>query len=486
MSELQKKENPLLKHKKILGISFFLIIYSIIITGSTYAFMNFNANSVAGEGQGGCFQVSYTGQEITAGDFLSTDNYLESANTTVTLSKASTCKIYTEANIYLHTNSTTTAPIDTTPAMKYKLITDDSVEYSGVVKKSCDVLLAKVPITDTAKTYTLYLWVDYEVSNGEYNDSTYSGYIYAESYQTSTIENQDALPDSEKCPSSTKYVGFSYIGREQVYTIPQTGTYKLETWGAQGGSATYDGIEYRGGAGGYATGTKSFSKGEKIYIYIGEEGGSAVGNASTSTNNGKTGYNGGGYGNVYLNNSAGGGGGGATHIAKVTGLLKNLSSNTSSILLVAGAGGGGRSHKSQPDYSGLGGVGGGTTGGAGRNSTDTCYNIGLGGSQTAVGGHQICSTNGKDYGGSTPPTEAAFGLGANYTSFRSASYAGGGAGYYGGAAGYHAPGGGGSSYVGGVTNGTTIAGDAAMPTHEGTGNMTGNSGNGYAKITLVE
>lgn len=34
-------------------------------------------------------------------------------------------------------------------------------------------------------------------------------------------------------------------------------------------------------------------------------------------------------------------GGGATHIAKVTGQLKNLSSNLSDILLVSGGGGGG-------------------------------------------------------------------------------------------------------------------------------------------------
>ena len=483
-----KSNNPLSKNKITLTLVFAIFIYSIAIIGSTYAYISISANNNQVSGQGGCFQVSYTGQELNAGNINSTIEFNTSetgtiANTTVTLSKASTCKIYTEANIYLHTNDATTAPIDTTPAMRYKLVTEDNIEYSDIVHKSCDVLLATVPITDTATTYSIYLWIDANMSSGFYDGKSYSGYVYAESMQTSTIENQDALPDSEKCPGDTdKYVGFSYIGREQTYIIPETGTYELETWGAQGGTATYNNVTYEGGNGGYARSVLDLTKGDVIHIYVGEEGGSATGSGSTGSGNGKTGYNGGGYGNFYANNSAGGGGGGATHIATATGLLKNLSSNTSSILVVAGGGGGGRSHKSQPNYSGKGGVGGGTTGGAGRNASEKCYNIGLGGTQQAVGGHQICSSDGREYGGSTPPTEAAFGLGANYTSYRSASYAGGGGGYYGGAAGYHAPGGGGSSYN---VGGNTISGDADMPTYEGTGTKVGNRGNGYAKIKFA-
>ena len=45
-------------------------------------------------------------------------------------------------------------------------------------------------------------------------------------------------------------------------------------------------------------------------------------------------------------------------------------------------------------------------------------------------------------------------------------------GYFGGYAGYAVPAGGGSGYIGGVTNGSTSAGQR--------------SGNGYATITLVE
>ena len=76
---------------------------------------------------------------------------------------------------------------------------------------------------------------------------------------------------------------------------------------------------------------------------------------------------------------------------------------------------------------------------------------------------------------------------------------GGGGDYYGGGGGggrktttgsggsvyYGSGGGGGSGYVGGVTNGQTIAGNQSFPAPGG-GNETGHSGNGYARITLVE
>ncbi len=181
--------NPFAKLQGLASIVFFIFIYSIFITGSTYAFMNLAASSSTASGQGGCFEVSYTGQNLNAGNLLSTDDYLEGAHTTVTLSKASTCKIYTEANIYLHTNETATAPIESVKALRYKLMTGETTVSEGIVSNKGDYLLATVPLTNTATTYTLYLWVDFNLSSGSYDETTYTGYIYADSNQTSTIEN---------------------------------------------------------------------------------------------------------------------------------------------------------------------------------------------------------------------------------------------------------------------------------------------------------
>ena len=61
---------------------------------------------------------------------------------------------------------------------------------------------------------------------------------------------------------------FDYTDGEQIFTIPVTGTYKLETWGASGG----DNLSYKGGYGGYSSGTIKLSITDKIFINIGGKG----------------------------------------------------------------------------------------------------------------------------------------------------------------------------------------------------------------------
>ena len=175
---------------KIKFISLFYIVfaYFLVVLGSTYAFQQMSVSNSSSTGQGGCFQVNYTGQNLTSSDITSTNIYSEGAKATVTLSKNASCKIYTEANIYLKTNNTTTAPITTVLALKYKVFSGAYQISEGTVTSLNDYLLATVPLTDTATTYTVYLWVDNVISSGYYTDKTYSGYIYANSAQTSTIE----------------------------------------------------------------------------------------------------------------------------------------------------------------------------------------------------------------------------------------------------------------------------------------------------------
>ena len=226
-----------------------------------------------------------------------------------------------------------------------------------------------------------------------------------------------------------------------TYTVPRTGMYKLETWGAQGGSVTYSGATYRGGYGSYSTGNVSLKEGDVLYLNV---GGAGSGGISSSTFAG--GYNGGGAisatdGTTDHYHASGGG---ATHIAIKSGLLSALSGNLDSILIVSGGGGGGYRHTEGTGYSSIGGEGGGI---AGTDSTtgETNGRQGLGGIQT---------TGGK-YSGSSETSSTVFGsFGQGGTPNASWGSAGGG-GYYGGGASYgqtmangNSGGGGGSGYIG--------------------------------------
>jgi len=265
---------------------------------------------------------------------------------------------------------------------------------------------------------------------------------------------------------------FSYTGGIQTLTIPSgVSTITIKAWGAQGGGEPADGLWGDGGKGGYSTGDASVSAGSTIYIVVGQQGFSTHSSYA---------YNGGGGGtgpaNHYGITQEGFSGGGATHVATESGILSTLSGNVSNILLVAGGGGGagGAQRSSWPQYIANGGAGGGSSGIDGSWGGSSYRPGGDGGTQSAGGSSQNASV------------EATFGLGARSDDDTNnwIQGGGGGGGYYGGGAGGQAGGGGGggSSYIGGVSSGTTIAGNASMPDPDG-GTMTGREGNGLVVIS---
>lgn len=192
-------------------------------------------------------------------------------------------------------------------------------------------------------------------------------YTY-EDYSTSRTVNVLSAQEDE----------FEYKGHYEEYIVPATGLYKLEVWGAEGGSGTQ-----LGGKGGYSTGIVQLTKGTTLYVYVGGRGN----NYNSADKSG--GFNGGGPGN---GNVAGGqtgnpSGGGATDIRIGTDSLYSR-------VIVAGAGGGGGS-------SVLGGYGGGTVGQDPPGAS-------------AKGGTQIAGGN----GGATTTIQSGFGRGASRNSWR--------------------------------------------------------------------
>ncbi len=235
---------------------------------------------------------------------------------------------------------------------------------------------------------------------------------------------------------------FAYTGNIETYTAEAEGDYTLEVWGARGGATTHG--RNSAGNGGYAAGTVHLEAGSILYICAG----------------GKDGYNGGGSGGRDAYGNRGGSGGGATHIAGVSGLLRNLSVSREEIYIVAGGGGG------SGGSNATSGEGGGLVGGTGTSPWP-------GGQGTATGGTQTGPGGGRRGMGS-------FGCGGSGYSYQDDDYAvitngGGGGGWYGGGGGtvdnfsYGCGGGGGSGYIGGVENGEMRSGVCG--------------GNGHAMIT---
>ena len=122
---------------------------------------------------------------------------------------------------------------------------------------------------------------------------------------------------------STYSGSFSYSGNYLTFTVPFTGTYRIECWGAQGCERTY----HVYGRGSYVAGDISLQKDETLYIYVGEQGKTTTGTMT---------WNGGGYySGTY---SVHGSGGAGTDVRLVSGAWNNFSSLKSRIIVAAGGG----------------------------------------------------------------------------------------------------------------------------------------------------
>jgi len=276
----------------------------------------------------------------------------------------------------------------------------------------------------------------------------------------------------------------AYTGSLQTVTLPQTGTYEIECWGADGGDITAG--PGGGGKGGYAIGTFNISTpGSQLIVFVGGKGLPGTGTTSSA---GAGGWNGGGGGSAV--GRSGAGGGGATDVRFGGTAAANR-------IIVAGAGGGAAYYSTSPflAYGGNGGgvlalngdiitsagvltVGGGGAGANGANpgaaTVGTANGSGTGG---GGGGISAGASIGQPGTGGGPGGSAGPSAGGS-----TGSAGGGGGGYAGGAGGVQTSnagvaGGGGSSYLGGVMNGTT-----ALFLQSGYVTNPDINGNGYAII----
>lgn len=289
----------------------------------------------------------------------------------------------------------------------------------------------------------------------------------------------DKIKTSDACISSAFQMSeFDSIKKMQKYTVPETGIYYIELWGAAGNSV-WDGIP---GNGAYTSGYIKFTKGETYYVYVGSYEQAEI----------EVGYN--GSKNIQS-------GGGATDIRLTSGNWYDFNSLKTRIMVAAGGGGAERVK---------GGAGGGLTGYSGTGIYAPSLTNGTGGTQTSgglpgTGSDELSNQGEKGY----------FGLGGSGCVSCRDRGPGGGGGYYGGGSISYAGGsGGGSSFISGYpgcdailesstesniihtgqpnhysgkifTNPVMIDGLHTMPNPRGVGNIKGNPENGYARITLV-
>lgn len=199
--------------------------------------------------------------------------------------------------------------------------------------------------------------------------------------------------DDGRAPTPAVAIGstlsFSYTGSVQTYTIPKSGTYRIDLRGSQGGSLGSN----VGGKGGLSRGDIYLSAGTVLYIYVGEKG---IGrNAAT--------FNGGGLGVLSGTGNGAMSGGGATDV-RIGG------TSLSDRVIVAG-GGGGAMYYTGASAGADGGAGGGLVGGSGNSRPNASLDASL--IHVATGGTQTAGGTKASYNGTANGNDGALGVGGN-------------------------------------------------------------------------
>lgn len=161
--------------------------------------------------------------------------------------------------------------------------------------------------------------------------TAYTGSISVGKIENNSYSSTYTNYTKTEIPSNTTGE-FDYTGSHSKYEIKETGYYKIECFGANGGYAVGNGtIRGKGGKGGYTSGIIQLNQGETLWVYVGGHGTDAVA-GKDSTN----GYNGGGLGTEdHYDDDAAGAGGGSTDIRLVSGKWDNFKSLKSRIMVAA-------------------------------------------------------------------------------------------------------------------------------------------------------
>lgn len=332
---------------------------------------------------------------------------------------------------------------------------------AGLTVNSSSGAVSWTPTTGQAGTYS---GVTFSVSDGVIS-ATRSATITVTAPYTFTNCSATGANGPSQAQCNTAYTGTSLAGSVtlssgvQSWTVPATGNYTIEAWGAAGGTHTYT-PGYAGGAGARMKGTFSLTAGTVVKVVVGQKGGDSlnVDNAAP----------GGGGGTFVWNNAdtsnplvaAGGGAGGSRNDVATKHATITTSANHSQCSSNGGTGGnGGGVNTGGNSYWAGGGAGWLTDGTGGNNATAYSYTAGTEGAQGgrrplagAIGGTRYNDST--DEGG-----DGGFGGGGGGGSDNMGT--GGGGGYSGGggcnSVVSNGQGGGGGSYNAGTSPDNTAA-----------------------------
>lgn len=150
----------------ILGV----IIFILVISGITYAIYTWSDEGTNIKGNAECFIINYAKGEDIGSDqeektLMISNTYTGGLSTTMTISLDSKCTITGKGELYLETDSVTSETLLSNNLLKYQVMLNGTSNVgSGTITQSGKIpIYSNIPITNTAKKITVYVWIDENV-----------------------------------------------------------------------------------------------------------------------------------------------------------------------------------------------------------------------------------------------------------------------------------------------------------------------------------
>ena len=241
-----------MQRRNIMLLSISLVLIILLGIGVSYSMWNISVSQDTNNtAYTECFDLSITNKENN----ISLDNAYPISNDKgkslipYTFTVTNTCDITTQYNINLEVLNSSTLSSNFIDAMfegNINLLssyaTADKVNTTSIESRKLTPGILK---SKESKDYSLRLWIDYNTTLEDLNN------------EIKTFKSKIVVVGKPINYTGDTVFDFDYTGGEQTFVAPVSGTYKIETWGAQGGSEWVDG---QGGSGGGYIGNNGENK----------------------------------------------------------------------------------------------------------------------------------------------------------------------------------------------------------------------------------
>ena len=172
---------------KLYGTILGVVLFILLISGLTYAALEWQSTKTNIKLTSGCFDIYYDKGQDISGQLNPSSSYTDGLFATIKINIKNSCTTNGTGTLYLETLNTTSSNLYRTGLLNYQVVKDDvATNLKGNITKSGEIALDIGTLTKASSastTYKIYVWVNKDLLINSDANSKYYGKIRATATQ---------------------------------------------------------------------------------------------------------------------------------------------------------------------------------------------------------------------------------------------------------------------------------------------------------------